>query len=785
MDKKAYLSLSVHDLVDPLFRAGDIDDRVYNQETMAEGTRIHSAYQKKQGDGYLSEYPLSGEVEVDEGTISLYGRADGISKLGADGDVMVEEIKSTVMGLDAFFETQRQWHLSQAEVYAYLYLKGSHGKKAEIKLTYIAQGAKDESMAKLFSFTFEELDSDVKSYVREYLSRYAKRQEEVELRNHSAGSLRFPFDGFRKGQKELSRYAYAALKKGGTLFAEAPTGIGKTVSVLYPAMRLFHEGLADKVFYLTAKTTGSDVALATFRRFLEQGFDARCSIIYSKERVCLRPGHSCNPDDCPFAKEYYTKLNFAKQKAAEEGRVYDSVFLSKFCRENSICPFEFQLDLSEESDLIIADYNYLFDPFVRLERYFGDDRDPSRYVALIDEGHNLVERGRMMYSARIDSREAGEAVKSFEGSKRRISRSFVKIRKAIEDAEEEDQTRLAAFPEALTSSIEGMQRAMLENRKKQGGGMPKRAKDFARECNRLYRLLDGPAASSQAFRLYFSSSRGRSANLYCLDPSSFLAHSMSRLKACVVFSATLSPMHYYVTSITGGDDSPRISFPSPFDPAKMKLLLAPYVSTKYKDRKGSLSDLCSLLELFVAGRKGNYFIFFPSYEYLRQAELCLSFPGAEVYSQTRDMDIESRLSFLEHFPSNPECSHVGLLVMGGPFSEGIDLPEDRLIGVAVVGVGMPQISFENDLIREYRDQKEEDGFAYAYRDPGLNKVMQALGRLIRTENDVGAGLLIDTRYLTSPYREPIGKRYPNYEVVLSEDDLKNSLASFYKKAKLI
>ena len=346
-------------------------------------------------------------------------------------------------------------------------------------------------------------------------------------------------------------------------------------------------------------------------------------------------------------------------------------------------------------------------------------------------------------------------------------------------------TRLAAFPEALTSSIEGMQRAMLENRKKQGGGMPKRAKDFARECNRLYRLLDGPAASSQAFRLYFSSSRGRSANLYCLDPSSFLAHSMSRLRACIVFSATLSPIHYYVTSITGGDDSPRISFPSPFDPAKMKLLLAPYVSTKYKDRKGSLSDLCSLLELFVAGRKGNYFIFFPSYEYLRQAELCLSFPGAEVYSQTRDMDIESRLSFLEHFPSNPECSHVGLLVMGGPFSEGIDLPEDRLIGVAVVGVGMPQISFENDLIREYRDQKEEDGFAYAYRDPGLNKVMQALGRLIRTENDVGAGLLIDTRYLTSPYREPIGKRYPNYEVVLSEDDLKNSLASFYKKAKLI
>ena len=217
----------------------------------------------------------------------------------------------------------------------------------------------------------------------------------------------------------------------------------------------------------------------------------------------------------------------------------------------------------------------------------------------------------------------------------------------------------------------------------------------------------------------------------------------------------------------------------------MKLIIAPNLSTRYKDREQSADQLAEYLREFVSAKVGNYFIFFPSYEYLRQAELCLSFPGAEVYSQTRDMDIESRLSFLEHFPSNPECSHVGLLVMGGPFSEGIDLPEDRLIGVAVVGVGMPQISFENDLIREYRDQKEEDGFAYAYRDPGLNKVMQALGRLIRTENDVGAGLLIDTRYLTSPYREPIGKRYPNYEVVLSEDDLKNSLASFYKKAKLI
>lgn len=775
-----YARLSVHELVDPLFRSGDLDDRIYNQETMAEGSRIHSKYQKKQRGDYLSEYPLECTIEAKLGTVYLFGRADGIKKDG--NSVSIEEVKSTVADLDEFFAAQERWHLSQAQCYAYMYCRQNKLPQAEIKLVYISQLKEGETMDKGYLFSFAELEEAVFSMVDLYLARLAKEKERKDKRNESALSFSFPFSAFRRGQKELAKYCYALCLKGGRMFAEAPTGIGKTMSVLYPAGKAFAKGQLDKVFYLTAKGTGAEIAEKTARILIEKGLKIRVSSLLAKEKACLLPGHSCNPDDCPFAKDYYGKLSSCLAEARERSSFFTRAEFAAYCREKGICPFEFQLDLSEYSDLIIADYNYLFDPFVRLERYFGSDSDPTDDFALIDEAHNLVERGRSMYGAKLGAADAYFASLSLEKGKwSKVKRAIGKVRKALEEecAGEEELGFFASFPASIQKAIEGLQRVLLEKRKKEGGGMPPRARDFVRECSRIGKLLEGYVASCpSAFKLIKGTAKHPSIELFCLDPSSFLSASLSRLKGALLFSATLSPLPYYEEAIFARHDTPSLVLPSPFPRERMKLLIAPNLSTRYKDREQSADQLAEYLHEFVSAKVGNYFIFFPSYEYLHLLEGKLSFPGAEVYAQSKDMGEEARLELLSVFAPNPRVSHVALLVLGGTFAEGIDLPSDRLIGVAVVGVGLPQVNFTNELIKE---QKGEDGFDFAYKHPGMNKVMQALGRLIRSEEDSGAALLIDDRYLHADYRALLSKRYPDYQLVRSKGDIRRSLTAFYKK----
>lgn len=775
-----YARLSVHELVDPLFRSGDLDDRIYNQETMAEGSRIHSKYQKKQRGDYLSEYPLECTIETKLGTVYLFGRADGIKKDG--NSVSIEEVKSTVADLDEFFTVQEKWHLSQAQCYAYMYCRQNKLPQAEVKLVYISQLKDGETMNKGYVFSYAELEEAVLSMVDLYLKGLAKEIERKEERNQSVLSLSFPFASFRRGQKELAKYCYALCLKGGRMFAEAPTGIGKTMSVLYPSSKAFAKGKLDKVFYLTAKGTGAEIAEKSARILIEKGLKIRVSSLLAKEKACAFPGHSCNPDDCPFAKDYYGKRQACLDEAKGRSAFFTRAEFAAFCREKAICPFEFQLDLSESSDLIIADYNYLFDPFVKLERYFGTEADPTDDFALIDEAHNLVERGRSMYGAKISASDAYYAALSLEKGKwSKVKRAIGKVRKALEDecADSEELGFFSEFPLSVQKAIEGLQRVLLEKRKKEGGGMPSRARDFVRECSRISKLMEGYVSSSpSAFKLIKGRAQYPSIELFCLDPSSFLSDSLSRLKGALLFSATLSPLPYYEEAIFANHDIPSLLLPSPFPKERMKLLIAPNLSTRYKDREQSAGQLAEYLQEFVAGKVGNYFIFFPSYEYLHLLEPKLDFPGAEVYAQSKDMNEEARLELLSVFAPNPTVSHVALLVLGGTFAEGIDLPSDRLIGVAVVGVGLPQVNFTNELIKE---QKGEDGFDFAYKHPGMNKVMQALGRLIRSEEDSGAALLIDDRYLHSDYRALLSKRYPDYQVVREKGDISRSLASFYKK----
>jgi len=782
MAEKPFLTLSVHQLVDFLLRKGDIDDRVFNLETMQLGSKIHSSFQQKQGKEYLSEYLLGETFDRPKGRMSLEGRADGII-LGGDYPI-IDEIKSTVTPLEDFFSSQGEWHLGQAECYALMYAHQEKLAKIGVRLTYLSQ-VDDKKAVKDFIYDTSDLEKKVVGYIDSFFDFHELHFQHQNFRNESVKTLPFPFKKFRPGQRELAKYSYGIATKGGFLFAEAPTGIGKTVSTLYPFVKAFKEGKTDKIFYLTAKSTGAASAYQAMGELYEKGLVAHDSLLLAKDKICFSPGHACNPDDCPFAKGYYSKLKDVIQKSIKKGKRFDDSFVIKTARANAMCPFEFQLDLSQYSDVVICDYNYFFDPLVHLERYFDPGIDSSRYLILVDEGHNLVERGRDMYSATLSSKELFFAKRSLKRIK------VPSLKKAISKIERLFSGYAATYPEGstdfplppieLTKALESFKRAHQKASKEGHSHIGGDYKEFFLQSNKYLKLLDGYFSSSS---LVYLDRRGKDVvvKLYCLDPSRYLRESLQKVKGAIIFSATLSPIDYYMDAILGRHDYPFLLLSSPFPPSNFDLMLAPKVSVRYKDRTGSYKEVASYLKEFIKGKMGNYFVYFPSYEYLECIRPFLDFPDADLLVQNREMKEEERGAFLANFAPDPTKTTVGLLVLGGAFSEGIDLVSDRLIGVALIGIGLPQIGHDNNLIRDYHQKISGQGFEYAYMDPGMNKVMQAVGRLIRSETDKGAALLIDDRYLREEYRSLFIRTWHEYDVVTAPQDVADNLKAFYKKS---
>ena len=780
---KPYLSLSVHQLVDFLLRTGDIDDRIYNNETMQMGTKLHGLQQGKQGGAYLSEYPLSGMISRPLGDLALSGRADGV--IPSSDCPLIDEIKTTVISLERFYEEQSEWHKGQALVYAYLYLKKKGGDKARIRLTYISQLKTDEVMVKEFDYSRGEIEEKVEGYCDAYLAFYQRQFDHWKRRDESAKRLEFPYPEFREGQREMAKYCFGIAKKGGILFAEAPTGIGKTMSSLFPFVKSFDERRVQRIFYLTAKGTGAQSAFNAITDLRSKGLVVRDSTLLSKEKICLCPGKRCNPVDCPFAKDYYTKLKGVIETALESGERFDQARVSSWCREAGICPFEFQLDLSLFSDIIIGDYNYFFDPIVHLERYFDESVDQSKFLVLVDEAHNLVDRGRSMYSASLSTRDLRFAKRALKGNAKYVlslHKAISKIEAAFKRYEEEAKEELLEeAPSEIEKALDALKTAEAKVRKDnpRAIGKMRPLSDFSREANRYLRLLHDFPDPSCRYAMIRRGEGDLELNLICLDPSRFLYKSLSNVRGAVLFSATLTPGSYFTNSIIGKEDNPFLILPSPFPKENFKVMLAPEVSVRYRDRESSYPKVAAYLKSFVEAKKGNYFVYFPSYDYLQKIRPYLDFPSASILAQDKSMKEEDKLEFLASFVPNPQVSTVGLLVIGGAFGEGIDLVSDRLIGVSIVGVGMPTIGFENNLLRDYYEKKEGLGFLYAYQNPGVSKVLQALGRVIRSESDVGAALLIDDRYAKNPYRDLLLRRYPASKVVRSEKEVEETLESFY------
>ena len=770
------IHLSVHDLVDFVLRTGDLDGRIFNRSTMQTGTDMHRQYQQKiQIPGYHREMLLQGEFSFEALTFHVTGKADGLYESG--DTVVVEEIKTTIAELKVFHQQHETWHMMQGLFYGYMYALLYGKQKIEVKLIYLHQ-VDDQRLDHSYTFTVEEAKRDLQAVIDEYGSFYSivlKRQEALKV---ALPKLQFPFKTFRQGQRDLAKYVYGISQQGGRLFVEAPTGIGKTMSTLFPMVKgLFTHH--EKVFYFTAKNSGKLAAVEALEKLRSQGIPIRYVVITAKDKISFCPKGKINPDDCLYARGYYDKIKDVLLEGLTNHEAFDQSTIESLAEKHQVEPFELSLDLSLYVDVVIADYNYLFDPNAYLRRFFEDIQHP--YAVLIDEAHNLVERSRDMYSANLSDAIFSQLDKATKkGSSKpfrsRISRLIKQWRTLVDDVNE---PRLVTIETSFINQLEKfITEAQLEMRTKRKS-LSDEAMDSYFKILRFFRLRE---LVGDHYRDWASLEQGdHQVHFECLDASRYIKSLTQRLHSVVFFSATLAPLDYYLPMLGAEAHDARFLLPSPFPRSNFKVLMASKVSTTLKTRDKTYLEVALYLEKLVENRLGNYLIFFPSYQYLDSVKGLLNLgKDTLMLTQTKEMTLSDRELFLSQFTHAPKQTTVGLAVLGGIFSEGIDLIGDRLIGVGIVSVGLPQLSFSRDLMASYQTSLGHEGFSFAYVFPAINKVLQAMGRVIRSEKDKGVALLIDERFLRKEYGA-IQQRYPQYEVVHSPDEVEDTLAPFFRK----
>lgn len=772
--------LSVHGLVDFLLRRGDIDNRVYNSSSMLEGTRIHLRYQQIQNGDYISEQYLETKIDIDDFSFVISGRADGIIKNG--NKVIIDEIKSTVIELEEFYNSQKEWHLGQAKVYAYMYAKMNDFSSCGVRLTYISQKDIDDRLIMNFNYSFEELEEFVVDLCRQYLNFYSKLESHYKLKKESANNLSFPFDDYRPGQRDLAKYVYGSILNRESVFIEAPTGIGKTMSTLFPSVKSFATLDVEKIFYLCAKNVAKNVAYDACKTLQEKGLEIRAIKLQSKERLCRCDSRKCNPDECPFAKDYYNKIQRIIEETITHKSLIDDNIVNDIADKEMICPFELQLDLSLYCDVIICDYNYLFDPMVYLKRFFEQDKTP--YVALIDEAHNLVDRSRDMYSTTLNNELLKDLRREFKRFKAlKFKKALKKVITYLDEQFCEDKEYIS-----VEGDFESKLYSLLENSFVQFQDILRNQSEYATNSfleafKMINKFLKISEFIDENFHLYYQIIDGEvCANIRCVDSSKLVKNTLSKLVSSIFFSATLTPIDYYVNCLGGNDETPKVILDSPFSKDNLLTVVRNDISTKLKDRQYSYEEIANTIESIVKGRKGNYLVFFSSYQYMQDVYSCFK-KNEEInfVLQNKDMLEEDRVEFLNNFKIEPDKTTVGLAVLGGAFSEGIDLVSTRLIGAIIVGVGMPTISYERNIIKDHFSSIGKDGFDFAYVFPGMNKVMQAAGRVIRGDLDVGLVVFIDDRFSYWKYKNLLKEQYKGAYYLQDVKQIEKVVDKFWKK----
>ena len=777
------IKLSVHQLVDFLLRKGDIDDRIFNSETMEEGSKIHRNFQSKQKSNYLSEIDLKTTIKYGFYEVVLHGRADGVI---LDNPIIIDEIKSTNSSLIDFNDENEEWHLGQAECYAYMYAKIHNLKTINIRLAYISQNNK-KHLYKFFEYNFEDLETKIVNLIGRYIEFYEIIEDKKKEKENTIKSLIFPFS-LRKGQSEIIKISEKSIITKDCKFVEASTGLGKTISVIFGALKGSLKAKTDKLFFLCAKNSGFKSANDCLNELRNNGLNITSCEIIAKEKMCANKNHGClpecNPDVCPFAKDYYTKLSKIFKKIINENDNFDSQKIRDIASQYDMCPFELSLDISLYCDFIICDYNYVFNPISYLKRFFDElDYKYSKFL-MIDEAHNLLDRSRDMFSTSLSYKSYLKAKKDYEKIKTKSMKNILET--LDEDFElfnkfqtDENNLILQTIDQSFMDHLEKFKTALQDYQKKHPKFKIKFSKDFSLDVHKfltIYEYLD------DNYRIYFNRDTLDNFNIVfkCIDASRYLKDRIDNCEGAILFSGTLTPIDYYKKILLGNNEYESIEVASPFEKNNLKVLINSNVSTKYKDRMNTIEDVIKNIKEFISYKKGNYIVYVPSFEYLRLLKFKLKNSSFKVIFQDELMNNDEKINFLNMFKPNPNETTLGVCVLGGSFGEGIDLVADRLIGVVIVGVGLPSVNFENNLIKDYYSNNGLDGYTFAYVNPGINKVMQAVGRLIRGEKDRGVALLIDERYSYKTYNFLFDEKWQNHKFINSNDSLLKELNSFYK-----
>jgi len=789
------LHLPIRLLAELTTRSGDIDSRRSDPDSMAEGARAHRLLQKRLAGKYESvraELPLSLSLEHDGYALELQGRADCLISDG-EGDIICE-IKTTMYDISELDPEDRSFW-AQAECYACIHALNTGAEEMRVRLMLYCIDA-DEIAEYEKRFTTEQLREKVCEILDAYVAWLKWSADWASLRDPSIELSPFPFESYRRGQRELAVACYKAMTGGKRLYIQAPTGVGKTISTLFPAVKALGRGACDKIFYLTAKVVARKAASDALVSMREAGFRLKSAVLTAKGSICFREKPNCTPEACEYAKGHFDRVDDALRDILEHEELCTREVIESYALKHRVCPFEFELDLSLYTDVVVCDYNYLFDPRVSLKRFFSSEQT-GRWAFLIDEAHNLPDRAREMYSAALEKRsftEVKKLLKERAGAKtlikrlNAVSKQFTGLGKLIE-AEEcgEDVIRGEGF---VRSDSDGI-----------FAGLYEAVEDFIRESDRFFRKNGGAPVQQgddELLALYFecmfflkvrelfSESYAAvverrqtvSARLFCAEPSGFIAAALDKGVAAAAFSATLTPLEYFKQLLGGREEDGAASIPSPFDRSRFMLMAASNVSTKYRDRERTCDEVAKLIYAGTSAKKGNYMVFFPSYSYMDEVfgRFCELYPQTDARRQSADMTPEQREEFLQSFSAENEDSLVGFCVLGGAFGEGIDLRGDRLIGAVIVGVGLPQPELRQEIIREHY---EPMGFEFAYMYPGMNKVLQAAGRVIRTESDRGMALLIDSRFARADYRALFPTHWSGLRYISSPEEAKALLEDFW------
>ena len=762
------IRISVRNLVEFILREGDIDNRTgggQDPENMQMGSRIHRKIQRQMGSDYQAEVPLKTEIVCDGFTLKIEGRADGL--IHTKEQVMVDEIKGVLRELDRVQEPAGI-HLAQAKCYASMVAEQEEVDEIGVQMTY-CQMETEEVKRFQYSYQSNELKVWFDEVIRQY-KKWAKFQIEWrKARNASIKGIEFPFP-YRKGQRELAVSVYRTILRKKKLFIQAPTGVGKTISTVFPAVKAVGEELGEKIFYLTAKTITRTVAEQAFETLREQNLKFKVITLTAKEKICFCEETSCNPDDCPYAKGHFDRVNDAVYELLMQEDVMSREVLEAQARKHKVCPFEMALDVSTWVDGVICDYNYVFDPDARLRRFFAEG-GAGGYLFLIDEAHNLVERGRQMYSAELCKEDFLSVKKLVKGEAPRFAKRLEACNKILLAMKKECENykvldNISHFGIQLMNVLSETDRYLEECVDKE---VRETVLDFYFQVRSFLNIYDGLDENYVIYTEYQENGRFV-LKLFCVNPAANLQKCLDKGNSAVFFSATLLPIQYYKRLLSTEKDNYAVYIDSSFDTKKRLLMNGVDVSTRYAMRSREMYQrYATYIFRVVKAKMGNYLIFFPSYRFMEDVYqeftqlLASDEEEMELVIQQKHMDEEERENFLRAFEMGREKSLIGFGVLGGIFSEGIDLTNEKLIGTLIIGTGLPQVCNEREILKSYFDQKGLYGFDYAYRYPGMNKVLQAAGRVIRTEDDRGVILLLDERFQREKGKEIFPKEWADCE----------------------